>query len=375
MTTVRLLKNGVEAFPAMFHAIDHAVSSIALEMYIIADDKTGRQLRERLAAASMRGSAVQVLVDAWGSWNLPDDFWNDLRAAGGMVRWFHPLLKGLFPFRNHRKLLLVDDHMAYIGGMNIADEYYHGAHGEPPWRDNIVEIAGPDVARLRRAFVRMWNKADSPYRRLFRWLSNNHRMKAITGTSLRFLESGPENRMWPIRQAYRQLVQDATKSIDLAMSYFYPHGRMLLALKRAVRRGVRVRLLLSQKTDVAVARWAACGLYGRLLRAGIEVWEYEPTVMHAKLAIADDTVVAGSANLDIRSGRINHELVVIVSDAVIAAKAREDFENDLVHSRRVHLTDWAKRPLIQKLKERISYFLLARADIFIARLEMARKMR
>lgn len=375
MTTIRLLNNGVEAFPAMFQTIDRAASSIALEMYIIADDKTGRQFRERLSAASRRGISVQVLLDAWGSWNLPDDFWNDLRAAGGMVRWFHPLLKGLFPFRNHRKLLLVDDHIAYIGGMNIADEYYRGAHGAPPWRDNIVEIVGPEVTRLRRSFSRMWNKADSPYRRLFHWLSNNHRMRAITWDSVRFLESGPENRMWPIRQAYRQLVQDATKSIDLAMSYFYPHGRMLLALKRAVRRGVRVRLLFSQKTDVPVARLAACGLYGRLLRAGIEVWEYEPTVMHAKLAIADDTIVAGSANLDIRSGRINHELVAIVSDAAIAAKAREDFEGDLASSHRVHLADWARRPMIQKLKERISYFLLARADIFIARLEMARKMR
>ena len=192
---------------------------------------------------------------------------------------------------------------------------------------------------------------------------------------MRFLESGPENPMWPVRRAYRQVVQKARKDIDLAMGYFYPHGRMLRALKRAVKRGVRVRLLFSQKTDVAVARWAARGLYGRLLRAGVEVWEYLPAMMHAKLAIADDTVIAGSANLDIRSGRINYELVVVVTDAELAAQARADFEDDLKQSVRIQLEEWKTRPLIQKLKERFSYWLLARADIFFARREMARKMR
>jgi cardiolipin synthase len=375
MTTIRLLKNGVEAFPAMVRAVEHAALSIALEMYIIVDDKTGRLFREHLIGAAKRGIPVQVLVDAWGSWNLPDVFWDDLRTAGGTVRWFHPLLKGLLPFRNHRKLLLVDDQVAYIGGMNIADEYYHGARGELPWRDNVLEISGLEVARLRRSFLRMWDKADPPYRRLFHWLSNKHRLRTVIGTLVQFLESGPENSMQPVRQAYRQTVQNAVKNIDLAMSYFYPQGRMLLALKHAVRRGVRVRLLFPRKIDMAVARWAAHGLYGRLLRAGIEVWEYEPTVMHAKLAIADETVVIGSANLDIRSGKINHELVALVTDASIAAKARSDFEDDLIHSHRVHLKEWERRPLIQKLKERISYFLLARTDIYVARLEMARKMR
>ena len=375
MTTIRLLKNGVEAFPTVFQSIGRSTSSIAVEMYIIANDETGRMFREGLVEATKRGVAVRILVDAWGSWNLKDDFWVDLRAAGGVVRWFHPLLKGLFPFRNHRKLLLVDDHIAYIGGMNIADEYYRGAQGAPPWRDNVLEIDGPEVTWLRRSFMRMWNKAESPYRKIFNWRSVTHQMRYVTGNAVRFFESGPDNRIRPIRQAYRHVVESAVNKIDLAMSYFYPNGRLLRALKRAVRRGVRVRLLFSRKTDVAIARWAACGLYGRLLRAGVEVWEYEPSVMHAKLAIADDTVIAGSANMDIRSGRINHELVAVVVDAALAGKARMDFENDLVHSRRIHLADWAMRPMMQKLKERISYFLLARADIFIARLEMARKMR
>jgi cardiolipin synthase len=375
MTTVRLLKNGSEAFPAMFEAIDRSKSCIALEMYLVADDETGQEFRAHLMKAARRGVQVMILVDAWGSWELPDSFWEELRIAGGMVRWFHPIARGLLPFRNHRKLLLVDDRTAFIGGMNIANEYYRGAGGLSPWRDNVLEISGKEVARLRRSFMRMWARADSPFRRLLLRLRREHGTRGSASGNVRFLESGPEDPMRPVRRAYRQLIQSAVKSIDLAMGYFYPHGRMMRVLKRAVKRGVRVRLLFPQKTDVPIARWAARGLYGRLLRAGIEVWEYLPTMMHAKLAIADDTVIAGSANLDIRSGRINYELVAVVTDPGLAARARADFEADLGQAVRIRFEDWKKRPLMQKVKERFSYCLLARADIFFARTGLVKRMR
>lgn len=375
MTSVRLLKNGIEAFPAMFESIDSAKSCIALEMYIIADDATGREFRERLIESAKRGVHVMVLIDAWGCWELQNSFWDGFRAEGGMVRWFHPISRGLLPFRNHRKLLLVDDRICYIGGMNIADEYYRGAKGEAPWRDNMLEISRPDVARLRRSFSRMWEKADLPLRRFFLKRRPEPVLHTVAAGNVRFLESGPENPMRPVRRIYRLVIHNAVKSIDLAMGYFYPHGRMMRALKRAVRRGVRVRLLFPQKTDVPTARWAARGLYGRMLRSGVEVWEYQPTMMHAKLAIADNTVIAGSANLDIRSGMINYELVAVVNDRAVAAGARADFEEDLRHSVRIELEKWKKRPFIQKLKERFSYCLLARADVLFSRSGFARRVR
>jgi cardiolipin synthase len=286
MTTIRLLKNGIEAFPAMFEAIDGATTCIALEMYIYTEDGTGREFQTHLVNAARRGVQTMVLVDGWGSWSLPDAFWNDLRAAGGMVRQFRPVSKGLSPFRNHRKLLLIDDRIAYIGGMNIADEYFRGTGGEAAWRDNFFEISGPEVLRLRRSFSRMWVRAES-LRRLI--LARRNRQMRAVGGRVRFFESGPENPMRPVRRAYLQVIHNSVRNIDLAMGYFYPHGRLMRALRRAVRRGVRVRLLFSMKTDVPIARWAARGLYGRLLRAGAEVWEYVPAMMHAKLAIADDT--------------------------------------------------------------------------------------
>lgn len=359
----------------MFSAIRRAVHSIALEMYIIADDETGREFREHLIAAAKRGLLVDVLIDSWGSLPLPNAFWDALREAGGKVRWFRPIAKGVFFFRNHRKLLLVDDRVAYIGGMNFTDEYYFGVHGELPWRDNMLEIAGEGAVWLRRSFIRMRSRADSPFRMFLIRLHRDLDLRSIEKENVRFLESGPENPMRPVRSAYCQAIQHEQASIDLAMGYFYPQGRMLRALKRAVIRGVRVRLLVSQKTDVPVARWAARGLYGRLLRAGIEVWEYIPTMMHAKIAVVGDTVIAGSANLDIRSGFFNYELIAVVKDSALAAQAREDFENDLKQSVRIRIEEWRKRPWIQKMKERVSYILLARADVLISRMGMPRKMR
>lgn len=380
MTTVRLLKNGNEAFPAMFKAMDGARTCIALEMYIVADDETGREFRSHLVAAAERGISVMVLVDSLGSWALPDSFWDGLRAVGGDVRWFRQFKHGLFMFRNHRKLLLIDNHAAYIGGFNIADEYYRGVDGELPWRDNALEISGEEVVRLRSSFSRMWIRAELPIHRVIRRLKlvrirRERTAPNIRQDGVRFLESGLESPLHPVRKRYVMVIGNAATSIDLAMGYFYPPGNIMRALKRAVRRGVRVRLLFSRKSDVPMAGWAARGLYGRLLRAGIEVWEYLPTMLHAKLAIVDDSIIAGSANLDIRSGRINYELVAVVYDQAIATQARSDFEEDLKQSERVTLEQWRARPWIQKGKELISYWLLARADIFAARAELARRMR
>jgi len=380
MTTVHLLKNGNEAFPAMFKAMDGARTCIALEMYAVADDETGREFRSHLVAAAERGIGVMVLVDSLGSWALPDSFWDGLRSSGGEVRWFRQFKHGLFMFRNHRKLLLIDNHTAYIGGFNIADEYYRGVGGELPWRDNALEISGDEVAPLRSSFTRMWVRAELPIHRVIRRVKlvrirHARTVPSIPRDGVLFLESGLENPLLPVRKRYVTVIGNAATSIDLAMGYFYPPGSIMRALKRAVRRGVRVRLLFSRKSDVPMAGWAARGLYGRLLRSGIEVWEYLPTMLHAKLAIVDDTVITGSANLDIRSGRINYELVAVVHDPAIAGQARSDFEDDLKQSERVSLPQWRARPWIQKGKELISYWLLARADIFAARAELARRMR
>jgi cardiolipin synthase len=287
------------------------------------------------------------------------------------VRLFHPIRRGLFPFRNHRKLLLVDDREAWIGGMNVTDESRTGRAGEPPWRDFMLGIAGPEAARLRPQFLRMWARADRPQRPAD-YFRRRRPTPQAGEEQLRFWASGPGERVRFALTAHREIIVAAGRSLDLAMSYFFPPGRILRELRRAVGRGVRVRLLLPRRTDVPAMLWAARGLYGRLLRYGIEVHEYLPTMLHAKLAIADDTVVIGSANLDLRSDRLNHELVAAVRDPALAGEARREFERDLAHARRVELPAWRRRPRLQKLKERVSYWLIARLDILLSRMEIFR---
>jgi cardiolipin synthase len=161
----------------MFTAIGGARTSLALEMYVVADDETGRKFRSHLVVRQGWASRG-VLVDSFGSWALPDSFWDGLRSVGGDIRWFRQFKRGLFMFRNHRKLLLIDDHTAYIGGFNVADEYYRGVGGELPWRDNALEISGDEVARLRPSFRRMWVRAELPIRMVRRLKLSNLRRSA-----------------------------------------------------------------------------------------------------------------------------------------------------------------------------------------------------
>jgi len=370
--TLRLIGDGRAAFSAMFAAVDRARANLFLEMYIFAADATGREFRERLVAAARRGVRVMVLVDAWGSWTTPEAFWEPLRAAGADVRLFHPIRRGLFPFRDHRKLLLVDDSVAWLGGMNIADEYRKGRRGEPPWRDFLLGVEGPEATVLRRSFLRMWVRAERPLllRAFFR--RRQPRQEERQEGKVRFFTSGPgETARLPL-QAHRELIRAAASRVDLAMGYFFPPGRILRELRHAIGRGVRVRLIVPRRTDVPPMRWAARGLYGRLLRMGVEIYEYLPATLHAKLAVADDTVVIGSANLDLRSDRMNHEIIAVVHDPEVAAAARREFETDLTRSERVLMASWRTRPLFDRLRERLSYWLIARADVLLARMELMR---
>jgi len=369
---LRLVSDGASAFAAMFAAVDGARSSVFVEMYMFAADATGRQFRDRLAAAASRGVRVMVLADAWGCWTTPASFWGPLRAAGAQVRLYHPIRRGLFPFRNHRKLLLADDAVAWLGGMNVADEYHTGRRGEPPWRDFLLGVEGPAAARLHRSFLRMWVRAERPllFRAFFR--SRRPREDELPEGGVRFIASGPGETARLALQAHREVIRGAGASVDLAMGYFFPPGRILRELRRAVVRGVRVRLLVTRRTDVPAMRWAARGLYGRLLRAGIEIYEYLPAILHAKLAIADDTLLVGSANLDLRSDRLNHELTAVVHDAALAATARGEFEADLAHAERVELAAWRGRSALDKARELLSYWLIARADIFLSRVGLFR---
>ena len=195
---------------------------------------------------------------------------------------------------------------------------------------------------------------------------------AVDPVMLGYIEKG---KRFPNEALVRRLAAVRREPAAALLAVLY-RDRILHAfgreLRRAVGRGVRVRLLVTRHTDVPAMRWAARGLYGRLLRSGIEVYEYLPAILHTKLAIADDTLLVGSANLDLRSDRLNHEITAVVRDPVLAATARREFESDLSRAERVDLAVWRNRSPLDKMREFFSYWLIARADIFLSRVELFR---
>jgi cardiolipin synthase len=363
--TYEWLSNGQQAFASMLGDIASARESIRLETYIYSKDGIGSQVLQALIAACRRGVRVWVLVDAWGAVELPDAFWNPLRAAGGKFEWFNPLTLPKIAFRDHRKLLVCDERIAYVGGFNIAPEYA-GDGVQSGWCDHGLRLTGPLADELAAEFDVMFERADFKHP-LFTRLRKSQARKKVFCPEGQLLFCGPGRGRNPFKKALTADFHNASE-IRIVTAYFLPTWKLRRELARAARRGVRVQLLLPGKTDVAVSQLAARSLYRRLLRAGVEVYEYQPQVLHAKLAIVDDAVYVGSANLDARSLHINYELMVRLTEHGAVAAARALFEEDLRHSRKVQLQEWRKsRSFWTKLRERWAYFLLARVDPYLTR--------
>lgn len=348
----------------MLAAIDAARESIRLETYIFSDGAIGRRMQAALLGARHRGVTVHVLVDAFGSIDLPDAFWVPLRQAGASVRWFNALSLRRWTYRDHRKLLVCDETLAIVGGFNVADEY-DGDGIRSGWRDLGIEVSGPLARALARTFDRLQGLADFRHRRLQRLRRASDRV--VGQANWRILSSGPGCRHGEIR---RSLADDlaSARHVRIASAYFLPTWRLRRELRRVVRRGGRVQLMLAGRTDVHLTQLAGRGTYGGLLRSGIEILEYQPQILHAKLVIIDDTVYVGSANLDTRSLLINYELLVRIQDPGLAAEAVAMFEADLHHCHRIHRRTWRKsRTWWNRLRERWAHFLLARLDVLLAR--------
>jgi cardiolipin synthase len=364
----RWLRTGLEALEAMLECLPAVRKTIRLETYIFHLGPVGERFREALIAAAERGVKVQVLVDAIGSFSLPDTFWEPLRAAGGECLWFNPVHLGRWSYRDHRKMLVCDDTVAFIGGFNIADEY-HGDGVTHGWRDLGIEIRGGKLVQaLAASFDAFFGRAAFRHKRLQRFRKAAH--EVITGPNWQLLTGGPGRQLGPMQGTLRQDLAKA-RSVRIISSYFLPAWRLRKVLAGVCKRGGRVQLILAGKSDVRLSQLASRRLYRQLLKDGIEIYEYEPQILHAKMFIMDDVAYAGSANMDVRSLRINYELLVRISDPETAARAREIFDEDLKYSRQIHRMTWRKsRSLWQKLKERWAYFFLARVDPFVARTEM-----
>ena len=361
----RWLCAGDEMFPAMLAAIDAAQASVCLETYIFAPGALGERFRAALVFARRRGARVRVLVDAIGSLSLPGDFWQPLLGAGGEARVFNPLALNRLSIRNHRKLLICDERVAFVGGFNIAPEY-EGDGVQRGWRDVGLRIEGPLAVQLEASFDEMFARADFQHKR-FMQLRRFDAKKFFAWRAERVLLSGPGRGFSPIARALRQDVAGA-RDVKIIVAYFLPSGRLRRGLARVVRRGGRVQLILAGKSDVRLSQLAGQSLYRRFLKAGVEIYEYQPQILHAKLMIVDDAVYVGSANLDQRSLQINYELMVRFGSREIADQAREVFAAHLPHCTQITREEWRRtRTLWRRLKQRLAFYLLARLDLYLAR--------
>jgi len=360
------LSTGREIFPAMLEAIASARESVRLETYIFTDGEIGRQFLGALVAAQQRGVRVQVLVDAMGSWLLPDDFFAPLAAAGGVMCWFNPLRLWRFGVRDHRKLLVCDGRVAFTGGFNLADEYA-GDGVTSGWCDVGARVANPELAnQLAAAFDELFKLADFHRRPLLRLRGFKRRRKAVKPPGGEVLLSQPGGGAGEIQRSLRRDLAQA-RAVEIISAYFLPPWRLRRDLARVARRGGRVRLILAGRSDVPVAQLAGRSLYRRLARAGVEIYEYQPQILHAKLFIIDGVAYTGSANLDIRSLKLNYELLLRFTDKRTVTGAREIFARTLSHSARLEFPAWWKaQGFLTRWKFRWANFLLARVDPFVA---------
>lgn len=364
-TSFRWLRSGSEAFPAIIEAINAATQSIRFEMYIYSSDPPGDRVRDALVRAAKRGVRVRVLLDAVGSFGLSASFWKPLTDLEGKFRWFNPIKFGSIPYRNHRKLIVCDDKIAFVGGFNIAPEY-EGDGVTTGWRDLGMRIEGPLAAELGESFDQSFARADFEHLPLVRLRKSTSRA-TISAESWRLLLSGPGRGYNFLKKTLATDLGNA-QTVRIVCAYFLPTWRLRHEMESVTRRGGRVQLILAGKSDVRLSQLATQKLYRRLLKRGIEIYEYQPQVLHAKLFLIDEQVYVGSSNLDARSLNINYELMVRLTDPAAVAEAREIFDEILAHSQRIDAATWARsRSFWTKLREEWAYFLLGRVDPWWAR--------
>lgn len=375
---VELLWRGQESFDAIFNAVKNAQKIICLQFYIFRNDKTGTAMSELLKQKSKEGVKVYVLYDHFGSgfFRTPKKFWEDMKSAGIKVRASRPF-KWTAPFhyihRDHKKLIVIDFKNAFTGGLNIADEYsgFHlrltplenwtrlapigksfltGLRGKS-WRDTGIMIEGPIAYELFKVFRKAWylwggeEIEDSTFN-----IQHSTLNEGILAIPI-FVSSAKGRRK--MRRLLYYSINRSKRSISLTTAYFVPSKRMIETLGEAVKRGVRVRLLVPGKSDLPIVSYAGRAFFSTLLKAGVEIYTYNGEILHAKSYVFDDCwSIIGSTNLDFQSLRYNDEGSVGILNTFFASKMKEVFEEDLLRSVKISKDNWDKRPTSQKLKEK-----------------------
>ena len=364
---ITLLQNGEAYFPAIEAALDRAVYEIYLESYIFANDNTGRRIAEALRRAAFRGVKTHVLIDGFGSKSLPKTMVDYLVTARVMVLKFRPkispwTLRRQRLRRLHRKIVVVDQEIAFVGGINIIDDMDMPGQTSPRY-DYAVSVEGPMVKQIHDSTRRVWSRV--AWTRLRpSWCRDNYRQAPSTEPRGRmrsaFLVRDNIRHRRDIEDAYRQAIEQAQFEIILANAYFLPGLNFRHALLDAAGRGVRVILLLQGRVEYRLLHYASHALYGSFLDAGMEIYEYHKSLMHAKVAVIDEHwATVGSSNLDPFSLLLSLEANVVVDDENFAKKLKQSLEQAIkMGARRIFENSWRTQPIRVRLASWLSYGLV-----------------
>jgi len=359
---VDVLTNGDKFYPAELEAIRGARQFIFIECYIIQKGRVADQLLAALEERARAGVRVRMVVDAIGATAFPDSRFDRLRAAGGSAAWYHLVRWYSWPRANnrtHRELVVVDGKVAFVGGAGFADQWLYSTAKNPQWRDTMIRIEGEAAGGLAATFSENWLESAgemliSP--KYYSVFNGGGQTNALVVTS-----SPTSGRSSEARELFQSIIAKATRSIHLTNPYFMPDKSLRMEMVRAVReRKVEVTILVpGKRNDHLLSRRSSRLLYGDLLRAGARIFEYQPSMIHAKIMIVDGVwAVVGSSNLDSRSFGLNDEVNAAMPDPAVAARLEQDFQNDLQQSRRITYDEWRHRPPWQKLEELVGWLLI-----------------
>ena len=357
--TITPLINGDEIFPAMLKAIRAAKQTIAFETFIYWSGTIGREFADALAERSRGGVKVHVLLDWLGSKSIKPELIEEMRQAGVDIVRYHPLHwynLDRINNRTHRKLLIVDGRIGFTGGVGIADVWTGNAQDPDHWRDTHFRVEGPVVAQMQAAFMDNWLKTHA---RVLHSEDYFPRIEPVGGMHAQLFMSSPNEGSESVRLMYLLSITAAERTVRLATAYFVPDELAIDTMVEARKRGVKVEIIVpGPHIDTQIVRRGSRSRWGRLLEAGVEIYEYQPTMFHTKVMIVDQLWVSvGSTNFDNRSFRLNDEANLNIYDADLAAHQVRCFEQDKAHSQLITYEQWKNRPLREKLIEHLAGLL------------------
>jgi cardiolipin synthase A/B len=359
--TVALLLNGDEIFPAQLTAIRSARETISYAQYYYEESTIGAEIAEALAERCRAGVRAHVLLDGFGTLAMPAAYRETMTQAGCKVATFRPLSPlslvavlglGRSNKRNHRRLLVVDGRVGFTGGSGIGPKWLGNGRTEGHWRDTDVRVEGPVVAKLQGAFVENWLEATGTVLGGASYFPSLPRRGSVFAQVVR---SSPAGGSFSMYTMFLLAMSSARKSIYITNPYFLPDDRMIRVLTEAPKRGVRVVALLPGAIDNNIVRHASRAKFGELIEAGIEIYEYQAGLLHAKTMTIDGIwATIGSTNLDSRSFALNEELNAVVYDKEVVSRLEKIFADDLAYARKVHHRRWRGRGLVDRLLELLS---------------------